>query len=81
MTEKFIKVQKRTAEKLYNEGKKIYLLPSNTRLENAWFKPIEISIYDNHEIKEFNLRVNEFVYYNCNYELGRYTHFYIKEEA
>lgn len=77
-TKKYKRIRKDVARRLYKEGKTIYLTPSNVQAcdSNMWIKP--------HPIKEggkdFDVKVNQFEYYNCNSELGYYTNFWINEE-
>lgn len=77
----FIKVQKRTAKKLYNSGKTIYLVPCNVYPSetNMWIKPCDVN-NAKEEMADFDSIVNGFEYFNCNdRQTGRYTSFYIKE--
>lgn len=70
------RVDKRVARRLYNLGSKIYLLPCNCRLGSYWFGsgcPIDILGH-----RSFEAQVNEFEYYNCDNERGRYASYYIK---
>ena len=74
------KVNKTTARKMYNNGVTIYLLPSNVGLNSVWVSPCPVNNIDNNAIyspRSFDAVINEFEYYNCNNELGRYTHYYI----
>lgn len=68
-------VQRRTAKKLYNEGKTIYLLPCKCNIGNMWVQLYELS---NNDDESWDIVLNYYTYYNCNCELGRYAHFYIK---
>ena len=78
-TGKYTRVRKDVARRLYKEGRTIYLTPSNIAASdsNPWVKPCAIN---NRSGKNFDNVVNEFEYYNCNYELGYYTNFWIREE-
>lgn len=69
----FLKVTKRTAIKLFNEGTSIYLLPNKVRLGNIWIKPAEINNKHNDSLDSL---VNAYAYYNCNSELGNKVSFY-----
>lgn len=78
---KYSRVRKDVARKLFKEGKTIYLTPSNVVASdsNMWIKPYPIN--NQRGLKSFDAVVNEFEYYNCNYyELGYYTNFWINEE-
>ena len=76
----YARVRKDVARRLYKEGKTIYLTPSNIAASdsNLWIKPFAIKQGEGKG--EFDQRVNNFEYYNCNYELGYYTNFWINEE-
>lgn len=76
----YTRVRKDVARRLYNEGQTIYLTPSNIAASdsNLWIKPLAIK--QGEDNGEFDKRVNEFEYYNCNHELGYYTNFWINEE-
>ena len=82
---KYTRIRKDVARRLYNEGRTIYLTPSNVAASdsNLWIKPYSLHITEL-RIGElpltFDQRVNSFEYYNCNYELGYYTNFWIIEE-
>ncbi len=75
----YTRVRKDVARRLYKEGRTIYLTPSNIAAtgSNFWIKPYPINSKDE---KNFDDIVGEFEYYNCNYELGYYTNFWIDEE-
>lgn len=76
----YARIRKDVARRLFNEGRTIYLTPSNIAASdsNLWIKPYPISNQRNS--KSFDNIVNEFEYYNCNRELGYYTNFWINEE-
>ena len=78
------KVNKKQARKLFLQRYDIYLLPCKVNLQNMWIKPCIISIVNKENGKardvDFDKLVNEYEYYNCNYnELGKYASYYIKE--
>lgn len=77
----YTRISKRTAKKMYNDGKSVYIVPCKVYANdnNYWIKPYEIKI--NKDIDPFDRIVNSFEYYNCNHELGYYTAFYIKMEG
>ena len=68
-----VQVQKRTAEKLFNSGKKIHIQSSNFHPFGVWSQCIEIN---NKDGDSFESVVNSFEYYNCNNEAGKYAVFY-----
>ena len=73
-----VKIRKNTARKLFNEGRELVIIPSNCSPNGAWVKGYRIC-KNNLENSDFDRLINEFEYYNCNGELGRYTHYYIEE--
>jgi hypothetical protein len=79
VTRKYTRVRKNVARKLFNEGRIIYLTPSNIVATDSspWIKPYPIN---NRAGDNFDDIVNRYEFYNCNYELGYYTNFWISEE-
>ncbi len=77
----FRRISKRSAEKLYKEGKTIRLCACKLSPMNiyAMFADINIAKYDEFE-RPFKTIINAFSYYNCNYETGYYPAYYIREE-
>jgi len=75
----YTRIRKDVARRLFKEGKTIYLTPSNVAASdsNMWIKPYAIN---NRSERDFDDIVNNFEYYNCCYELGYYTNFWINEE-
>ena len=76
---KYTRVRKDVARKLFDQGRIIYLTPSKIVATDSgeWIKPYAIS---NRAGYNFDDLVNNFEYYNCCWELGYYTNFWIKEE-
>lgn len=69
----YVKITKPTARRLYNEGSKILLTPCHLR-------PIPCGVYvSNASGRDFDKLINEFEYYNCNNETGRYAAYYVWE--
>lgn len=80
---KYKKINKKVARKMYNSGCTLLLLPckvSETVLyeDSAWIKPTEVSMIKCEDV--FDKVINEYEYYNCTAELGRYTHYYVSYE-
>ena len=82
-------INKTTALKLFNKGETIFLHPSNMSLNNSWQSPFNINLdkseplekynsYAKKNISQFNVILNEFEYYNCCSELGKYANFFIQ---
>ena len=69
----FLKVDKKIATKLFNEGKSIYLLPNKVRVDNMWIQPFEVNNNHNDSLDSI---INAYAYYNCNSELGNRVSFY-----
>lgn len=80
------RISKPIARKMYNHGITIFLLPCKVRDDavegnNPWIVPTKISLFiGEQEENKFDSLVNIFEYYNCNAELGYYTHFFVAEE-
>ena len=84
MNKEFKKINKAQARKLYNNNVNVYILPCKVypNYNNAWIQPIKLNkeecIDKNYE-NDFDKIINNFEFYNCNTNLGRYTSFYIYE--
>ena len=75
----FKKITKPTAKKMYLSGKTIYLVPNKCSPTNdTWVQPTPISARMG---KGFETVVNEYEYYNCNYECGKVAAYYIEQEG
>ena len=73
----YTRISKRAASKLYNTKTRVYICACKLRPDNMWQPAIEVkkSDYD----FDFSNYVNEFEYYNCDNERGKYASFYIKD--
>ena len=70
-----LKIEKRVARKLFNQGVRIYLVPCDCDLNGMWVKPHSI---DKHSTEaSFDALVDIFEWYNCNSILGKHTAYYI----
>ena len=69
-----VRIYKEEARKRYENGEKIYLLPSKARIGSIWISPIMIIKGEG----TFDSKVNAFSYYNCSAETGRAVHYYIE---
>ena len=76
---RFVRVNKIKARKVYNDGNTVYLISDMMRLDNAWQSPCPISKKDNGGDREFDARVNEFRYYNCDNERGRGVKYFVEQ--
>lgn len=81
------RVSKREARKLYDDGVTIRVCPVKVDPCNEIY-PMSFDINKNDQFEvepfewelKFDSRVNQFEYYNCNYnETGKYAAFYVKE--
>ena len=91
----FTRITKATARKLYNSGRRIYLLPVNIRFDlyGYWYRPYMARIDEHNAIgtndgfntivpyEEFDKMVNCYEYYNCNSETGKYSAFYVYDRG
>lgn len=71
-------IQKRTARRLFNEGKTIYLLACYLRFDNMWSKPMPTDRKSSGGLSTFDQICRDYEAYRCCYELGYYPRFYIK---
>ncbi len=76
---KYKRIRKDVARRLFNNGQIIYLTPSKIAASDSsmWIKPYPIN---NRAGENFDDLVNRYEYYNCCYELGYYTSFWINRE-
>ena len=76
-----VQIAKQRARRLYEQGKTIYLQSCNMRFNNMWQSACPVS----HETRAwdeqtFDSIVNEYTYYNCDHERGKYPTFFVKKE-
>ena len=76
---KYTRVRKDVARRFFDRGEIIYLTPSKIVATDSgeWIKPYPIN---NRAGGDFDSIVNNFEFYNCCWELGYYTSFWIKED-
>lgn len=74
MEKEFIKISKRYARQMYNEGKIIGLMACNLNPYSYWGEPLPVNKKCG---KEFEHLCNEFEFYNCTNETGKNISFYI----
>ena len=74
------KINKAQAKKRIAQGETVYMLPSNIRFDNSWITPLSIN---NDLLNEYGMNleqfINEYAFYNCNYETGYHVAWYIEE--
>ena len=78
-----------TAKKLFEAGAKIRIVPNKINPNNIWglcadIKRLEtssiISMDDVRYCNDFDFIIDNYSYYNCNYENGNYLHFYLLDD-
>ena len=67
------RIRKNAARALFEQHKPVIIIPCKCRIGSAWFTGHEMV---NDGSRGFDQFVNEFSYYNCNYETGYYPAFY-----
>lgn len=75
------RISKAKARKLYNAGTSIMVVPHKVNPENNWGIGVitDIEYWDHPSFEKF---LNEFVWYNCQYEeLGKYPAYYERKET
>lgn len=68
-----IRVQKRTAKKLYHAGGTVYACACLIN-PHGCIGAVALPIGE-----DWDRLINAFIYYNCNPECGKYLAFYVKE--
>lgn len=84
-----IRINKKIAKKILNhptiyEGLTLYILPVNANPNSYWingFTEFEIENIRYMDAADNNNFINEYIYYNCNDELGKYLKYYISKGA
>lgn len=76
-----VQITKQRARRLYEQGKTIYLQSCNMRFNTMWQSACPISKESGQWGEHtFDSLVNEYIYYNCDQERGKYPCFFIKKE-
>ena len=70
-------ISKAKAKRLFEEGKDIYLHPSNMMFDNAWQSPHKVNKNDSFTC-DFEYICSNYKYYNCDNERGRHIHFFVE---
>ena len=70
------KINKATARELYNQKKSFIMVPCKMRPDSMF----AVEMKSGWMFRNFDVMYNEFLYYNCNPETGRYIAFYTKED-
>ena len=72
---RFDRISKTAAKKLYESGAEVYAAPCKMNPESIWFSPFGFQINEENGA-DFQNVVNAATYYQCNYETGYYLAFY-----
>lgn len=86
----YVRISKKTAKRLYDEGRVIYLCPNKLRPGFYWSPEIAVTKADLSECREgvqyfvsntkdFETLVSEYAFYNCKGVAGDYPSYYIKK--
>ena len=67
-------INKTEAKKVYEQGQDVYLNACNMMLKNSWTRPNYIN---KKSCEKFEAMVNEYEYYNCCSERGKYANYFI----
>ena len=76
----YSRISKSKARKLFVNEEKFYIFPCKVSPLNHWGLGMDVECGLWGVGKEFDKFVNEYEYYNCNNELGKYSAFYVKSE-
>ena len=77
LSNNFKRISKKAAEKLYNEGVMIMMIPCECAPENVWGVGCWV---DNSNGETFEEKLDYFAYYNCQYpEMGIYAAYYVEK--
>lgn len=68
----------RTAKKLFEMGKNIFMQSSNMNFDNVWQKACEISKDRLTYNETFDTVCNAYMYYNCDSERGKYINYFVR---
>ena len=77
--ERYTRISKAEAERLYNKNIDVLMVPIHVHPENNWGIGYSASI--GYSGESFQAVVNKFMMYNCNYQLGYYPAYYKSNEA
>ena len=77
--ENYERVDKRVARRLFDEGTTLYLTPCRCAVTSMFTVKVGKDWWGVEEDRTFDSLVNEFEYYNCNAELGRYTMYFVEK--
>lgn len=73
-----VRINKRTARKLYREKYRVYIYPVKVNIFSPWFQAFEIQ-NNSDRAGGFDEYVDSITIYNCNYETGYYCKYYVSQ--
>ena len=76
----YVRISKSKARKLFENYEKFTVVPCKVNPINSWGLGMEVEYFDWSVGCSFDEFMNNYQYYNCNSELGRYPSFYVKSE-
>lgn len=78
-----VQVTKKKAEIAYNSNKTIWVHPCNMIINNVWQMPYRFNkaLLNNKysDAPTFDNLINQYIFYNCNNQLGKYPIFFIEK--
>lgn len=74
-----VQINKTSAKKFFEAGKEIFLQSSNMPFNSFWQSAYNVTKGKTSYTEDFDMMVNEYTYYNCDSQRGKYIHFYIRE--
>ena len=75
-----VKINKNKARKLYADDKELMVIACKMAIGAPWHLECRIKKLPGiYQAGDFDSRINNFIYYNCNYEMGYYPHYYIEQ--
>ena len=72
------RITKKEARNRYNKGQSMIVCCCKINPLNC-LGIVTMELYPWYDVKDFDSVVNEFEFYNCNYETGYYSAFYIEK--
>lgn len=74
-----MQINKTAARKRFENGETIYFTPSKMFFDNPWQYPVNVQKNDKwFKDYSFDKICNQYEYYNCDAERGKYIHFFVK---
>lgn len=67
----------KTAHRLFESGKEVFLQSSNMRFESVWCNAMPLK-KETAFTDDWEYIVADFAYYNCDNERGKYIHYFVR---